>query len=253
MEYVALGRTNLMVSRSVFGTRLLTDVPTTDSCAILEVCYDGGINFFETSRTYSDVEKKLGSAFYSKRKDIIICSRSEAKTANDLAKDLDSSLDNLTTDFIDIYSITGQDYVPIPGSEDGLYNEMLHSRRNNKIKFIGLNTTNYQVAKDAINSGLYDVIQYPFNLLATESEIELVKLAEKNDIGFIATKTLASGKIENIPLAYGFLKQYENVISTWGAKNLEDIQKLLYFEANPPTIDEKFLAEIEELKKNLSE
>ena len=50
------------------------------------------------------------------------------------------------------------------------------------------------------------------------------------------------------PTDNGFLRQYENLISIWGARNIDEIQKLLYFESNPPIIDEQFLAELEELK-----
>ena len=105
-----------------------------------------------------------------------------------------------------------------------------------------------ELAKEAINSGLYDVLRFPLNIFSTEEELELIKLAEKADIGICAIKTLASGKIENVPIAFGFLRQYENLISVWGARNIDEIQKLLYFESNPPNIDEQFLTELEELK-----
>ena len=71
MEYVTLGRTNLMVSRSSLGTKLLQDVSEAEAVEILNTAYDGGINFFDTSSAYSDVEKKLGKAIYSKRKNVI--------------------------------------------------------------------------------------------------------------------------------------------------------------------------------------
>ena len=72
--------------------------------------------------------------------------------------------------------------------------------------------------------------------------------AEKSDIGLSAIKTLCSGKIKNIPLAFGFLRQFENLVSVWGARNIDEINKLIYFESNPPTIDDKFKEELQELK-----
>ena len=248
MEYVTLGRTNLMVSRSALGTKLLQEVSEEDSIEVLNTAYQGGINFFDTSSTYSGVEKKIGTALYSKRKNIIISSGTKAVLGKDATLDIEKSLENFTTDTIDIYHITNEEYLPIPGTDDGLYNEMLKARRSGKIRFIGFTTHNLQLAKEAIDSGLYDVVCYPLNLFSTEEELALIKQAELADVGITAIKTLNSGKIENIPLAYGFLRQYENLISIWGARNIDEIQKLLYFESNPPIIDEQFWAELNELK-----
>ena len=78
-----------------------------------------------------------------------------------------------------------------------------------------------------------------------------IKQAEQFDVGLIAIKTLCSGKIENIPLAYGFLRQYENLVSVWGIRNIDDLQKLIYFEFNPPKINEQFKIELQELKNSL--
>ena len=277
MEYVTLGRTNLMVSCSAFGTKLLQEVSLEDSIEILNTAFKGGINFLDTSSTYSGVEEKIGktislaekeiesldisnltdfevhriASMLPLRKNLILSSGTKAKTGKDASIELEKSLEALSTDCIDIYHITNQDYLPIPGTDDGLYNEMLIARRSGKIRYIGFTTHNLELAKEAINSGLYDVLRFPLNIFSTEEELELIKLAEKADIGICAIKTLASGKIENVPIAFGFLRQYENLISVWGARNIDEIQKLLYFESNPPIIDEQFLAELEELKKSV--
>ena len=263
MEYVTLGRTNLMVSCSALGTKLLQEVSLEDSIEILNTAFKGGINFFDTSSAYSGVEEKIGKtislaekeiesldvsnltdfevqraeALLPLRKNLILSSGTKAKTGKEAS-----------TDCIDIYHITNQDYLPIPGTDDGLYNEMLIARRSGKIRFIGFTTHNLELAKEAIDSGLYDVLRYPLNIFSTEEELELIKRAEKADVGITAIKTLASGKIENVPIAFGFLRQNAKVISVWGARNIDEIQKLLYFESNPPIIDEQFLAELEELK-----
>lgn len=248
MEYVTLGRTNLMVSRSALGTKLLQYISDDDSAEILNIAYEGGINFFDTSSSYSNVEKKIGSSLYTKRKDIVFSSGSKALLGKDAIVDVENALENLNTDYIDIYHITHNEYLPMPGTDDGLYNEMLKARRDGKIRFIGFTTHNLALAQEAIYSGLYDVICYPINIFSTDEELHLISQSEKTDIGITALKTLASGKIENIPLAFGFLRQYENLVSVWGARNIDEIQKLLYFESNPPTFDEQFKFELSELK-----
>jgi phosphoglycerol transferase MdoB-like AlkP superfamily enzyme len=89
------------------------------------------------------------------------------------------------------------------------------------------------------------------DIFSTEEEMALIKQAEQSDIGIVAIKTLNSGKIQNIPLAFGFLRQYESLVSVWGAKNIDDITKLLYFESNPPKVDEQFKIELEELRNQI--
>lgn len=264
MEYVTLGRTNLMVSRSAFGTRLLQNISMEDSSKILNVAYDSGINFFDTSSSYFTVEEKLSNFFNSeveqnlsqalndKRKNSIISSGSKALLGKDVCIDVENSLRNLNTDFIDIYHITSDNHLPIPGTDDGLYNEMLKARRDGKIRFIGFTTHKLALAKEALESGLYDVIRYPLNIFSSEDELSLIAQAEKLDVGICAIKTLASGKIENVPLAFGFLRQYENLVSVWGARNIDEIQKLIYFELNPPNINEQFNSELQELKNNFN-
>ena len=251
MEYVTLGRTNLMVSRSALGTRLLQDISDDGFAEIIDTAYNSGINFFDTSSSYSDVELKLGQAIYSKRKEIIISSGTKACLGKDATLDLELSLEKLNTDYINIYHITNDEYLPIPGSDDGLYNEMLKARRDGKIQFIGFTTHKLALAQEALSSGLYDVIRYPLNIFSTEEEMALIKQAEQSDIGIVAIKTLNSGKIQNIPLAFGFLRQYESLVSVWGAKNIDDITKLLYFESNPPKVDEQFKIELEELRNQI--
>ena len=243
MEYVTLGRTNLMVSRSALGTRLLQDISDDGFAEIIDTAYNSGINFFDTSSSYSDVELKLGQAIYSKRKEIIISSGTKACLGKDATLDLELSLEKLNTDYINIYHITNDEYLPIPGSDDGLYNEMLKARRDGKIQFIGFTTHKLDLAQEALSSGLYDVIRYPLNIFSTEEEMALIKQAEQSDIGIVAIKTLNSGKIQNIPLAFGFLRQYENVIPLWGTRLPEELQQILYFESHPPVIDDKFKEE----------
>ena len=249
MEYVTLGRTNLMVSRSALGTKLLQDVSEDDFAEIINTAYNSGINFFDTSSSYSNVELKLGHSIYSKREAVIISSGTKAVLGKDATLDLELSLENLNTDTIDIYHITNDDYLPVPGTDDSLYNEMLKARRDGKIKFIGFTTHKLSLAQEAISSGLYDVVRYPINVFSSEEELALIKQAEQAEIGIVAIKTLCSGKIDNVPLAFGFLRQYENLVCVWGTENNDDIVKLIYFESNPPKIDEQFKAELEELKK----
>ena len=77
---------------------------------------------------------------------------------------------------------------------------------------------------------------------------ELVKMCEEHDVGFIAMQPLGGGVLENVPLAYGFLNQYENVVPLWGIKKQEELEQILYFNEHPPVIDEQFNSDADRLK-----
>ena len=138
--------------------------------------------------------------------------------------------------------------MPEEGGADGIYQTLKNLKEAGKVRAIGLVTQDLDIAEKAINSGLYDTIQFPFSMLSTDETIALVKLCEDSDVGFIAMQPLCGGVVDNIPLAVGFLKQFENVIPLWGARTEEELEQILYFAEHPPVIDEKFKADVEQLR-----
>ena len=59
---------------------------------------------------------------------------------------------------------------------------------------------------------------------------------------------LCGGVVDNIPLAFGFLHQFENVIPLWGVQTLQELEQVLYFNERPPVIDEKFSQDVEKIR-----
>lgn len=246
MEYVALGKTNLMVSRSAFGTLPLQLVSDAEEAAeIIREAWNGGINFFDASRNVPVSEEYLGNAIKGIRRDVFISTKTSATTALELHTDLNASLDALMTDRIDLYQLENLAFVPQKDSADGVYNELLSAKEEGRIKHIGFSTSSLDLAHEAVESGLYETIQYPFNFLSDNNDNLFMNYCAQNDIGFIAIKPLSSGQINDISLAYGYLHQFENILPVWGIKSKENIQKLLYFETHPPVIDEKFKKDLE--------
>lgn len=249
MEYVRLGKTNLLISRVAFGAMRLSEVESEEDAAqIVRNAYDAGINFFDTSRKTPESEKLLGDAIYDIRSNIILSTTTSAKTSKEIANDLETSLMTLHCDSIDLYQLEVDKFLPVPDGADKIYETFQSFIKENKIKHFGIVTTNLDTAKKAILSDLYETIQFPFSMISTDNTIELVKLCEEHDVGFIAMQPLCGGVVENIPLAFGFLHQFENVIPIWGAKNKEEIEQILYFNEHPPVIDEKFHEDVEKIR-----
>lgn len=253
MEYVNLGKTSLLVSRTSFGALPIQRVQDkNESTTIIKKAYDGGINFFDTARAYSDSEEKLGIALNDIRKNVVIATKTASKTKQEVLNDLHTSLKNLKTDYIDIYQLHNPSFVPKPETDDGIYETLKQAQKEGKIRYIGLTNHSRLLALDAVLSGLYDTIQYPFSLLSTQDEINLVKFCEQTEVGFIAMKALCGGLLNKIPLAFGFLRQFENAIPIWGIQKQTEIEEILALEINPPEMTEEFLAAIENEKKELA-
>ena len=246
MEYVRLGKTNLVISRVAFGAmRLSSDVGVDNASSIVRNAYNSGINFFDTSSKIPETEKLLGDSLFDIRRFVCLSTATSSKTPADICQDLDNSLMNLHCDYVDLFQFETEKFIPLPGGVDNIYDTFLKLKNLSKINHIGIVTTNFETAIKAVESGCYETIQFPFSVISPELVLELVKKCEEQGVGFIAMQPLGGGVVDNIPIAFGFLQQYENVIPIWGIKTQAELEQILYFNEHPPVIDEKFNEDVE--------
>lgn len=246
MDYVTLGRTEIKVCKNGFGALPIQRISFDSAKEILLHAYNNGINFFDTARFYTDSEEKIGYALSDVRDKIYIATKTAAQNADDFWKDLNTSLNNMKTDYIDIYQFHNPSFCPKPNDGTGLYEAMLEAKAQGKIRFIGLTNHRLAVAQEAIDSGLYDTIQFSFCYLATDKDIAIVENCKKNNLGFIAMKGLSGGLITNSAAAYAFMAQYDNVLPIWGVQRMSELNEFLSYNTNPPSVT----GEIKELIDN---
>lgn len=250
---VRLGKTEIVVNKNGFGALPIQRISDDAAVYLLRKAYDGGIRFFDTARAYSDSEHKLGLAFEGGiREKLYIATKSGAQTGEAMREDLKKSLENLKTDYIDIYQFHNPAFCPKPGDDSGLYDAALEAKKEGKIRHIGITNHRLLVAKEAIESGLYETLQFPFCYLATEKEEELVEGCRKADMGFIAMKALSGGLITNSAAAYAHAAQYDNVLPIWGVQREEELDEFLSYVENPPVMTEALSELIEKDKKELA-
>jgi predicted aldo/keto reductase-like oxidoreductase len=252
MQTVTLGKTGLVVSKNGFGALPIQRVVKKDAVYLFQKAFYNGINYFDSARWYSDSEEKLGAAFSYTRDKIIISTKTGAQTANGFWKDLEQSLKNLQTDYIDIYQFHNPAFCPKPGDESGLYDAMLEAKEQGKIRFIGITNHRLAVAKEAIESNLYDTMQFPFCYLASDADIEIVEYCKNKNMGFIAMKALSGGLITNSAMAYAYFTQFDNVAPIWGIQRETELDEFLSYNDNPPVLTEKMKEQIEYDRKELS-
>ncbi len=251
MEYLRLGKTELIVTKNGFGALPVQRVDKDGAIKLLRRAYEGGINYFDTARMYTDSEEKIGLALSDVRDKIIISTKTMATDVAGFWKDLQTSLELLKTDYIDIYQFHNISFCPKPGDGSGLYEAMLEAKAQGKILHIGITNHRLAVAEEAVRSGLYETLQFPFSYLAGEKEEALVKLCEENDVGFICMKALAGGLITKSDVAYAFLAKYP-VAPIWGIQRENELDEFLSYNDNPPVLTDEMQEFIESERNELA-
>lgn len=244
MGLVTLGRTGITVQKNSFGALPIQRITKEEAVKLLRKAYNAGITFFDTARFYTDSEEKLGEAFEGMREKIYIATKTAATTPEAFWADLNTSLTNLKTDYIDLYQFHNPAFCPKPGDGSGVYECMLEAKEKGLIRHIGITNHRLNVAMEAIESDLYETLQFPFCYLATEKDLEVVEACKKAGMGFIAMKALSGGLITNSAAAYAFLDQYDHVLPIWGVQRESELDEFLEYIDNPPVMNEELAAVI---------
>jgi len=251
MVNVRLWSTWITVNKNGFGALPIQRVSMEEAIRLLHRAFDGGIRFYDTARLYTDSEEKLGQAFPDRRSRIFLASKTGAVTAEGFWKDLETTLKNLKTDYLDIYQFHNPAFCPKPGDESGLYDSALEARKKGMILHIGITNHRLNVAQEAIDSGLYETLQFPFCYLSGEPELKLLEGCKKQDMGFLSMKALSGGLITNAAAAFAFQAQFPETLPLWGIQREEELEQFLSFVNNPPSMNEELSAVIEKDRKEL--
>ncbi len=245
MADMTLGRTGITVNKNGFGALPIQRITKDEAAHLLRKAYDSGITFFDTARFYTDSEEKIGYALGDVRDKIYIATKTMAFKPEDFWAQLHDSLSLLKTDYIDIYQYHNPAFVPKPEDGSGLYEAMLEAKKQGKIRHIGITNHRLPLAIDAMESGLYETIQFPFSYLAAENEVSFVNACGERGVGVIAMKALSGGLITNARAAYAYLNQFDNVLPIWGVQRRRELEEFLACDANPPVLDDELRAVIE--------
>ncbi|MBQ8086788.1 MAG: aldo/keto reductase [Lachnospiraceae bacterium] len=228
MRKITLGRTGITTPQNAFGALPIQRVDTGTAVKLLHKAYDGGMTFFDTARAYSDSEEKIGEAFHDMRDKIYIASKTMAKNPEDFSRDLDTTLKNLKTDYLDIYQLHCVDRCYRPGDGTGMYEALVKAKEEGRIRHIGITAHKIGIAEEIVESGLYETLQFPFSYLATDRDIALVNACVGAGMGFIAMKGLSGGLLNNSRACMAFMCQYD-VLPIWGIQREDELEEWLSF------------------------
>lgn len=206
MEYKILGKTGLKVSRMGFGGIPIQRIDPAGTRVLMEKLVESGVNYIDTARGYTVSEEYLGQALEGIRDRFILATKSTAREKDSMARDIDTSLRNLRTDYIDLYQFHNPNETQLaqilaPG---GAMEAMRDAKAAGKIGHIGITLHSLALFETVLEYDWVETIMFPYNIVETQAEDLIAKCAEKN-IGFICMKPLAGGAIEDAALAMRFV------------------------------------------------
>lgn len=253
MEYITLGKTGLKVSRLGFGGIPIQRVDTATTKELVKDMAKKGINFIDTARAYTVSEEFLGEALEGLRDKFILATKSMARTKEAMAADIETSLKNLRTDYIDIYqihnaSIKDIEQITAPG---GALEALLEAKAAGKIGHIGMTGHLVAAFEKAIELDWVETYMFPYNIVERQAEELMHKCAER-EIGFIVMKPLAGGAIEDADLALRFCLANSDVsVVIPGMYDLKEIDMNLKAAENTAPISEEELSQMQAIRERL--
>jgi len=208
--------------------------PTEDEAVkLIQHAIDLGVNFIDTAYSYAAgmSEERIGKAIAGRREQVIIVTKGLT------LEHIEQSLKRLNTDQIDLWqfhgitTFEGLEVVVGPG---GLLEKAQEALQAGKIRHIGFSSHSLKVALKAVASGHFETVQFPLNFVSNEAVDELVPLAREHDVGFIAMKPFAGGRIRDANLAIKYLLQFEDVVPDPGIEKVEEIEEIVDIVNNGP-------------------
>jgi predicted aldo/keto reductase-like oxidoreductase len=230
MKSMRLGKTGLRVSRMGFGGIPIQRLTEGEAIQVVRRCMDLGITFLDTANGYTTSEERIGKAIAGRREEVVLATKTAARDKATAGEHLELSLKRLNTDHVDLWqfhnvsSFEAYQKVLGPGGAMEAAQEAL---RAGKIGHIGISSHSMDVALEAVPSGYFETIQFPFNFVTHEPALNLVPLAREHDVGVIAMKPFAGGMLDDANLAIKYLLQFDGVIPDPGIETAAEIEEIV--------------------------
>jgi predicted aldo/keto reductase-like oxidoreductase len=254
MKTVRFGKTGLTVSELGFGGIPIIPLDFNDAVKVVCHCFERGITFFDTANAYADSERKIGEALEEVRDKVILATKTGKRDAEGAAKHIGYSLENLRTDYIDIYqfhNIGNENALEQILKSGGAYEAVGKAHEEGKIRNIGFSSHDIATAIKCCNTGRFSTIQFPFNFIEKDPADELFKVAQDQDMGIIAMKPLGGGLLERADLCMKFLQQHPYALPIPGISTIEEADEIIELYLSPRPLSGEDQKEIEQIRSEL--
>jgi predicted aldo/keto reductase-like oxidoreductase len=244
----------MLISRLGFGGIPIQRLNEDEAVAVVKRCLDLGVTFLDTANAYTTSEERIGKAISGRREGLVLATKSTSRKREGVEKHLNLSLVRLNVKYIDLYQFHGvSDMASLDMvlTSDGPITVVEKARDAGLVKHIGITSHQIDVAKEAVKSGRFETIMFPFNFVTSEAADELIPLAREHDVGFIVMKPLSGGMIDNAKIAFKYLVQFQDIVTIAGIEKVQEIEEIVKILEGPKTITSAELKQMQKLKEEL--
>lgn len=253
MEYRVLGKTGLRVSRLGFGGIPIQRIDAEGTKALMHRLLEAGVNYIDSARGYTVSEEYIGYGLEGIRDKFILATKGRGLTKQAMQKDVETSLRNFRTDYIDLYqfhnpSLEDLETITAPG---GALEALRDAKAAGTVRHIGITAHSVQVFEKALDMDWVETIMFPYNLVENQGAELIAKCQEKN-IGFICMKPLAGGAIDDASLALRYIVQNPAVtVVIPGMANDQELSQNLAAVSNSAPLTGEETAKIQAIRDSL--
>ena len=251
MEFIYNKKLNLKISRIGFGGIPIQNSSVENAKDVVDELIRSNVNYIDSARGYKESEKIIGEAIKGRRSSFILATKSMARTYEAMKKDIEVSLGNFQTDYIDIYQLhnPNMEALELCLSDEGAYRALKVAKSEGKIGHIGITNHSLEVLNKAIDTGLFETVMYPFNIVEDQGK-EMFNRCKSLGILTIAMKPVAGGAIDNKKLAIKYLLNEDIDVIIPGMKDKNEVIENVNIKKE--ALNDSELAEVKRIKEDLS-
>lgn len=253
MEYRTLGKTGLKISRMGFGGIPIQKIDEEGTRKLLREMMEKGVNYIDSARGYTVSEQYIGYGLEGIRDKFVLATKSMSRTKEAMAADIETSLGNFRTDYIDLYQVHNPSMEQLDQvmGEGGALEALMEARAAGKIGHIGLTAHSTEFFERALELDWVETIMFPYNIVEQQGAELIHKCAEKN-IGFIVMKPLAGGAIEDASLALRYVCSNPDVtVVIPGMAEIHELEQNLAACSNTEPLTQEELKEMDKVREQL--
>ena len=257
MKYIEMGKNGLSCAEVSFGGIPIQRSDAANTVAVVDALEKFGMNYLDTARGYTVSEEYLGAALKGRREKFILATKSMSRGYEAMKADVETSLRNLQTDYIDVYQLHNlplKDFEQVFGP-DGAYRALAEAKAAGKIGHIGATFHNVGAMSKAVEEYAHciETVMFPYNIVETHGE-EVLRAARAKGIGTICMKPLAGGNLEDWNLALKFVAAADCIdIMIPGMGSVEEVERNAAVAEQFGPLTEEELAACETVRRELGQ
>jgi predicted aldo/keto reductase-like oxidoreductase len=221
MKRIILGKTGIEAVRFGFGGIPIQRVSEKQAVEVVKYALKKGMDFVDTSRMYTTSENRIGRALKEINKKVTLATKSFSRSSDGIQKDIETSLKELQTDYIDLYqchAVGNEEEYRQVTSSNGALQGLQKAREQGIIGHIGITSHSLDLLERVVEDGLFETIMVCYSFLEPAAGQKLIPKAREKQVGILAMKPLSGGVIHAKEAAFKWVFSCPDILVLAGVE-----------------------------------